>query len=93
MTDTKFRSDTCVSNQHQPMMYSPATQPLLQSLLSTLADIDSEYEREREKVSRNSTDINLRIRVLEKLKSQHQARRIPYIQQLAALQERMIPHR
>lgn len=71
-------------------MYSSNTKPLLQSLLSTLADIDFEYEQTRDRISKSSPDLNLRIRVLEKLKAQHQERRMPYIQQLAVLQERMM---
>ncbi|WP_414471595.1 hypothetical protein [Microvirga sp. M2] len=93
MKESEFCNNGPSDAQSTPKIYSPATQPLLQSLLSTLADIDFEYERQREKVSRGSTDLNLRIRVLERLKVQHQERRLPYIQQLAILQERMIPHR
>lgn len=97
MDDLKLRNDTPPSDPKsdlsQPRIYSPATQPLLQSLLSTLADIDFEYEQAREKINKSSSDLNLRIRVLEKLKAQHQERRTPYIQQLAVLQERMIVHK
>ena len=92
MTSTKLCNNKS-STAHQPEIYSPTVQPLLQSLLSTLADIDFEYEQARNKVSNSSPDLNLKIRVLEKLKAQHQERRMPYIQQLAILQERMIPHR
>ena len=93
MNDTGFRNSEAPGDLNQPRMYSPATQPLLQSLLSTLADIDFEYEKARDKVSQNSPDLNLKIRVLEKLKAQHHERRLPYIQQLAILQERMISAR
>lgn len=93
MDDIKFRNNNAAEYKNQPRMYSPATQPLLQSLLSTLADIDFEYEQAREKISKSSPDLNLRIKVLEKLKAQHMERRMPYIQQLAILQERMIPQR
>lgn len=93
MKETEFCNNNPHDTRSNHRIYSLATQPLLQSLLSTLADIDFEYERQREKVSRGPTDLNLRIRVLERLKAQHQERRLPYIQQLAILQERMIPHR
>jgi hypothetical protein len=63
---------------------------LLQSLLSTLADIDFDYEVEREKVSNTARDTNLKIRALEKLKARHRERREPYIRQLALLQQRMM---
>jgi len=93
MDDIEFRNDQPRGTQPKPRMYSPATQPLLQSLLSTLAVIDFEYEQAREKINRSSPDLNLRIRVLEKLKAQHRERRTPYIQQLAVLQKQMIAHR
>ncbi|MEZ0171624.1 hypothetical protein [Microvirga sp. TS319] len=93
MKETEFCNNNPHISQGNHRIYSPATQPLLQSLLSTLADIDVEYERQRERVNKRSTDLNLKIRVLERLKAQHQERRLPYIQQLAILQERMIPHR
>jgi hypothetical protein len=73
-----------------PRMYSANLQPLLQSLLATLADIDFAYERERERISKNSNDLNLKIRVLERLKSQHRERREPYMMQLAELQKQLL---
>jgi hypothetical protein len=71
----------------QPRMYSPELQPLLQSLLGTLADIDFEYERECDQINSRTMDMNLKIRLLEKLKQHHRQRREPYLQQLAILQE------
>jgi hypothetical protein len=70
-------------------MYSPSLQPLLQSLLATLANIDFEYERERERLSDRTMDMALKVRVLEKLKRQHHERREPYVQQLSVLQDRI----
>ncbi|WP_147023461.1 hypothetical protein [Microvirga aerophila] len=72
-----------------PRMYSPALQPLFQSLLSTLADLNLAYDRDREKLSESMKDANLRTRALEKLKQQHHERREPYLQQLAILQDRI----
>lgn len=93
MDDTKLHNNKIPGDLKSTPMYSPNTKPLLQSLLSTLADIDFEYEQAKNKISKSSPDLNLRIRVLEKLKAQHQERRTPYIQQLAILQERMISPR
>jgi len=90
MNDTEFHNNKDPGNLKSAPMYSPNTKPLLQSLLSTLADIDLEYEQAKDRISKNSPDLNLRIRVLERLKAQHQERRTPYIQQLAILQENMI---
>jgi hypothetical protein len=72
-----------------PRIYSPELQSLLQALLGTLADIDFEYERECDQISSRTMDMNLKIRLLEKLKQHHRQRREPYLQQLAILQERI----
>jgi hypothetical protein len=70
-------------------MYSPALQPLSQSLLATVANMDFAYEREREKLSATTNDRHLTVRMLEKLAAQHRERREPYIRQLAILQDRI----
>jgi hypothetical protein len=90
MNDTRFHNNESNNGALLPRMYSPTYQPLLQSLLATLADIDFDYEQEREKLSINSPDANIKIRALEKLKACHYERRQPYIQQLAILQKRMM---
>jgi len=91
MSDTKFHNNNESKNGALlPRMYSPTLQPLLQSLLATLADMDFDYEQEREKVSSTSPDTNIKIRALERLKTRHNERRRPYIQQLAVLQQRMV---
>jgi hypothetical protein len=86
-----FRHDDARSDDKAgfPRTYSPALQPLFQSLLATLANMDLAYERECEKLSATTTDLNLKIRVLEKLKARHRQQREPYIQQLAILQDRI----
>ncbi len=89
MADDKPRSAQSAQQVAQPRLYSPDLQPLLQSLLATLADIDFGYERERDTISTRTTDANLKIRLLEKLREHHRERREPYIQQLAILQERI----
>ena len=75
-------------------MYSPDLQPLLQSLLAALTDLDFEYEREREKLSVDLPEGRAKVRVLKMLKDRHGARRQPYLQQLAAVQEHIlrVPH-
>ena len=89
MADNKPYSARSTQQVTQPRMYSPDLQPLLQSLLGTLADIDFEYERECDQISSRTIDMNLKIRLLEKLKQHHRQRREPYLQQLAILQERI----
>lgn len=89
MTNNKRDFTQSAQQEIQPRMYSPDLQPLLQSLLSTLADIDFEHERERDTINSRAMDMNLKIRLLEKLRQHHRERREPYIQQLAILQERI----
>jgi len=89
MANTKHHSAQAAQQVAQPRMYSPDLQPLLQSLLGTLADIDFEYERERDTINDRTMDMNLKIRLLEKLKQHHRERREPYLQQLAILHERI----
>ena len=71
--------------------YSPGAQPLLQSLLATLADLDFAYERERDRISGSTEAPSVQARALRKLEVEHQERREPYIQHLSLLQEQMLP--
>ena len=89
MADNKPHSSQSSQQAVLPRIYSPDLQPLLQSLLGTLADIDFEYERECDQINSRTMDMNLKIRLLEKLKQRHRQRREPYLQQLAILQERI----
>jgi hypothetical protein len=66
-------------------------QPLFQSLLKTLADLDFDYERERKRVISSTEDPVLKSRLLSKLRERHRERREPYIQHLTILQERLMP--
>lgn len=90
MGDIKFHKEESDKGAFLPKIYSPTYQPLLQSLLATLADIDFDYEKEREKLRTAAPDTSLELRALERLKARHRERREPYIQQLAVLQERMM---
>ena len=87
MADNKPHSSQSSQQAVLPRIYSPDLQPLLQSLLGTLADF--EYERECDQISSRMMDMSLKIRLLEKLKQHHRERREPYLQQLAILQERV----
>jgi hypothetical protein len=72
--------------------YSPATLSLAQSLLATLANIELEFEQERDKI-RNITDTQLRGFVLERLEAKYLTRREPYVRHLTLLQTRVFPER
>lgn len=89
MTDNTPQAIRTSASTSSLRMYSPSLQPLLQSLLATLANIDVEHEREHDKLSNRTMDVDLKMRVLAKLQQQHRERREPYIQQLAILQDRI----
>ena len=84
-------TDVVRSDTLQPRFYSPDNEVLLQSMLTTLADLDFAYEQERERVSRSTQDVNLRARMLQKLRDQHGERREPYLRHLTVLRERIMP--
>ena len=73
----------------RPRIYSAALQPLLQALMSTLANIDMEYERERQRLAGDPRDGPLKNRMLQKLHSHHQEKRRPYVEQLTIIQDRI----
>jgi hypothetical protein len=72
-------------------VYTPEITPLLQALLSTLADIDLAYESDLEVIQTSAIDEILKQRAVEKLQQQHRERRKPYLRQIAALQHRIQP--
>jgi hypothetical protein len=89
MAENKPYSSQSSQQAALPRIFSPDLQLLLQSLLGTLADIDFEYECECDQIKCRTMDMNLKIRLLEKLKQYHRQRREPYLQQLSVLQERI----
>lgn len=60
----------------------------LLALIDTLIDIDADYERECKAVSQSSLGAAAKSQSLRRLREQHQQRRQPLVQQLAALRER-----
>jgi len=78
-----------VSDAPTPRIYSPELQPLLQMLMSTLANMDFEYEQDRSRMCVDPRDGTLKMRMLQKLQARHQERRRPYVEQLIQLQDRI----
>ncbi len=64
-------------------------QPLLQSILATLADLDLVHETEVAIVRNSTADEWLKQSVIRRLKERHRERRAPYVRQLAAVEERI----
>ena len=70
-------------------VYLPHLEPLMQSLLATLADIDFEYEHELAKIEASGADEAIKRRMRERLAREHEERREPYVQQLDGWRDRL----
>jgi hypothetical protein len=70
-------------------MYPAELQPLLQSLLATLADIDFAHQSDIEAVRASSAEEWLKQATIRNLQQRHRERREPYVRQLEALQARI----
>ncbi|HEV2564438.1 MAG TPA: hypothetical protein VGU19_05080 [Microvirga sp.] len=69
--------------------YSPDLLPLLQTVLSDLADIDFAHEKRLNAIKHSSADDESKSQMIARLWHEHRERRAPYIQQLIGLKERM----
>jgi len=72
-----------------PRVYPPEIQPLLQSILAALADIDFVHASEVAIVRDSDADEWLKQSVIRRLAERHQERRAPYVRQLEALEARI----
>jgi|RhiMethySRZTD1v2_1073278.scaffolds.fasta_scaffold492084_1 hypothetical protein len=88
MANAEQQIKNCVAS---PRTYCADLQPVMQSLLRTLADIEFDFEQERERLESSTSDSRVKALVLEKLRARHRERREPYDRQLALLQERIRP--
>ena len=70
-------------------VYPPDLQPLLQSILAALADIEFVHESEVAIVRDSDADEWLKQSVIRRLEERHRERRAPYLRQLAAMEERI----
>ena len=70
-------------------LYRPELQPLLQFLLTALADIDFEHECDMEIVRNSTADEWLKQTTIRNLHQHHQERRARCLRQLEGLQKRM----
>jgi hypothetical protein len=68
-------------------MYPADLLPVLQSLLSTLADIDLAHQSEVEAVRSSSVEESLKQALIRELQERHGERREPYVRQLRVLRE------
>ena len=72
-----------------PRVYLPDLQPLLQSILAALADLDLVHASEAAIVRDSNADEWLKQTVIRRLEESHRARRAPYVRQLAAVEARI----
>jgi hypothetical protein len=70
-------------------VYPPDLQPLLQSILAALADIDLVHASEVAIVRDSGADEWLKHSMIRRLEERHQERRAPYLRQLEAVEERI----
>lgn len=84
----KPRSPEIGSDAPRVRFYSPELQPLMQSLLATLADIEFEHESELSKLRASRMDARIKSELLCRLKARHQERREPYVIELTRLERR-----
>jgi hypothetical protein len=78
---------TITLQSRQSLTYSSDVLPLMQSLLSTLADIDFGHQYELEKLDRSSSDARTKRQIRNRLIAEHQQRRAPYVSQLGRFRE------
>ncbi len=74
---------------NNPRFYPPDLQPLLQSILAALADIDFVHASEVALVRDSDADEWLKQTVIRRLEERHGERRAPYVRQLEAVEERV----
>jgi hypothetical protein len=72
-----------------PRVYPPEVQPLLQSLLAALADIDFVHESEVAIIRDSDAEEWLKQSVIRRLEERHRERRAPYVRQLETVGARI----
>ncbi|MET0429641.1 MAG: hypothetical protein ABW026_14245 [Microvirga sp.] len=77
------------SSEESARVYPGDPRFLLQSLVTTLGNLDFAYDEERRTIGRSIADATVRSLVLERLKRRHWEKRDPYVRQLALLRERI----
>jgi hypothetical protein len=81
--------DTVSSYEAKTSVEGPSElQPLVRSLQSILKEIDDEYERERDRISKALPDTEVKDRALAMLKARHRERRENYVRELDSILKR-----
>jgi hypothetical protein len=72
-------------------IYDSEALPLLQVLLTMLADLELDYEREQEQIGATVMNPDLRDTTLDELDKRYHERRDPYLQRLRRIEEQLSP--
>jgi len=75
MLETTMFDAQSTGREASPRIYSPSVEPLMQSLMATLANIDCEHELEVAKLGRSIAPVSVKARVLAGLNQRHEERR------------------
>jgi hypothetical protein len=89
MPSAMFRRLTSRTFQQLPGTYSPDILPRLQSLLAALADIDFEFQKDRETILNSAIEEPLKQKAIATLAKRHQERRAPYLRGLDKLERQI----
>ena len=72
-------------------IYASEVLPLLQLLLTIVADLECDYERERDRIGGTVLDPRLKDKALKELDKTHRERRDPFLQRLRRIEEQLSP--
>ena len=89
MVEKTISDGHSVRREALPRMCRPEIEPLMQSLLATLANIDCEHELEAAKLGRSTVSVSVKSRVLAGLNQRYEERREPYVRHLETLHQRI----
>jgi hypothetical protein len=89
MSSVMLKRLTSGSSQQPPGTYSPDILPLTQSLLRALADIDFEFQKDRETILTSAIDEPLKQGAIATLAKRHQERRAPYLRGIDKLERQI----
>jgi hypothetical protein len=80
-----------VDGEAARQIYASEVLPLLRLLLTIVADLECDYERERDQIGSTVLDPDLRDKALKELDKTHQERRDPFLQRLRRIEQQLSP--
>ncbi len=89
MASAMFKRLSSGGFQQPSCTYPPETLPLLQSQLRALANIDFEFQEDRETILKSAIDEPLKQRAIATLAKRHLERRAPYLRGIGKLESRI----